>query len=177
MKKQLSNEELVEQIRSGRKVSENMETLYKNNLPLIRQFIRPFIYFEPEQDLLQQAYIGLWTATTHYESGENVRFMTYAQFWIQQDIRRYLENCGSIIRIPPHNRQKVIRYKKLIRDYERDHGREPTDQEAAACLGEKRYNKYNKNHHRRTMKGEHLWNTDIFEYQQKIRMKIGNLKQ
>lgn len=135
MKKQLSNEELVEQIRSGRKVSENMETLYKNNLPLIRQFIRPFIYFEPEQDLLQQAYIGLWTATTHYESGENVRFMTYAQFWIQQDIRRYLENCGSIIRIPPHNRQKVIRYKKLIRDYERDHGREPTDQEAAACLG------------------------------------------
>lgn len=51
MKKQLSNEELVEQIRSGRKVSENMETLYKNNLPLIRQFIRPFIYFEPEQDL------------------------------------------------------------------------------------------------------------------------------
>lgn len=135
LKKQLSNEELVEQIRSGRKVSENMETLYKNNLPLIRQFIRPFIYFEPEQDLLQQAYIGLWTATTHYESGENVRFMTYAQFWIQQDIRRYLENCGSIIRIPPHNRQKVIRYKKLIRDYERDHGREPTDQEAAACLG------------------------------------------
>ena len=135
MKKQLSNEELVEQIRSGRKVSENMETLYKNNLPLIRQFIRPYIYFEPEADLLQQAYIGLWTATTHYESGENVRFMTYAQFWIQQDIRRYLENCGSIIRIPPHNRQKVIRYKKLIRDYERDHGREPTDQEAAACLG------------------------------------------
>ena len=46
-----------------------------------------------------------------------------------------MENCGSIIRIPPHNRQKVIRYKKLIRDYERDHGREPTDQEAAACLG------------------------------------------
>ena len=135
MKKQLSNEELVEQIRSGRKVSENMETLYKNNLPLIRQFIRPFIYFEPEQDLLQQAYIGLWTATTHYENSENVKFMTYAKFWILQDIRRYLENCGSIIRIPPHNRQKVIRYKKLIRDYERDHGREPTDQEAAACLG------------------------------------------
>ena len=82
MKKQLSNEELVERIRSGRKVSENMETLYKNNLPLIRQFIRPFIYFEPEQDLLQQAYIGLWTATTHYENSENVKFMTYAKFWI-----------------------------------------------------------------------------------------------
>ena len=133
--KSRSNEELVREIRAGHNKTKNMELLYSQNLPLIRQFIRPFIYFEPEQDLLQQAYIGLWTATTHYESGENVRFMTYAQFWIQQDIRRYLENCGSIIRIPPHNRQKVIRYKKLIRDYERDHGREPTDQEAAACLG------------------------------------------
>src|SRR5699024_12573876 len=108
LKKQLSNEELVEQIRSGRKVSENMETLYKNNLPLIRQFIRPFIYFEPEQDLLQQAYIGLWTATTHYENSENVKFMTYAKFLILQYIRRYFENSCSLIRIPSHIHKNTL---------------------------------------------------------------------
>lgn len=133
--KSRSNEELVREIRAGHNKTKNMELLYSQNLPLIRQFIKPFIYYEPEPDLLQQAYCGLWEAVQRYESSENALFMTYAQFWIQQDIRRYLENCGSIIRIPPHNRQKVIRYKKLIRDYERDHGREPTDQEAAACLG------------------------------------------
>ena len=46
-----------------------------------------------------------------------------------------MENCGSIIRIPSHNRQKIIQYKKLIREYERDYGRKPIDEEAAACLG------------------------------------------
>ena len=135
MSKKKSNEELVAEIRGGRKVTENMETLYGNNLPLIRQFIRPFIPYEPEEDLLQEAYFGLMEAVRHYESSENVKFMTYARYWIQQDIRRYLESCGSLIRIPSHNRQKVIQYKKLLRDYERDYGREPTDREAAACLG------------------------------------------
>ena len=134
MTKQLSNEELVQKIKSGKNIQENMQKLYENNLPLIKKFIKPYTYYEPEEDLLQEAYLGLWEAMKHYE-GSEVKFMTFARYWIQQDIRRYLENCGSIIRIPPHNRQKVIRYKKLIRDYERDHGREPTDQEAAACLG------------------------------------------
>ena len=135
MTKKLSNEELVARIRAGQNIKGNMQQLYNQNLPLIRQFIRPFLGYEDEADLLQQAYLGLHRSIEMYESSENVKFMTYSKFWIQQDIRRYLENCGSIIRIPPHNRQKVIRYKKLIRDYERDHGREPTDQEAAACLG------------------------------------------
>lgn len=135
MTKKLSNEELVARIRAGQNIKGNMQQLYNQNLPLIRQFIRPFLGYEDEADLLQQAYFGLHRATQMFESSENVRFMTYSKFWIQQDIRRYLENCGSIIRIPPHNRQKVIWYKKLIRDYERDYGREPTDQEAAACLG------------------------------------------
>lgn len=135
MTKKLSNEELVARIRAGQNIKGNMQQLYNQNLPLIRQFIRPFLGYEDEADLLQQAYLGLHRSIEMYESSENVKFMTYSKFWIQQDIRRYLENCGSIIRIPPHNRQKVIWYKKLIRDYERDHGREPTDQEAAACLG------------------------------------------
>lgn len=135
MKKQLSNEELVEQIRSGRKVSENMETLYKNNLPLIRQFIRPFIYFEPEQDLLQQAYCGLWEAVQRYESSENVLFMTYAKYWIQQDIRRYLEDNGSLIRIPSYKRQEIIQYKQFIRNFAREQGRTPTSEEIADFLG------------------------------------------
>ena len=133
--KKVSNEELVEQIRSVRKVSENMETLYKNNLPLIRQFIRPYIYFEPEADLLQQAYCGLWEAVQRYESSENVLFMTYAKFWILQDIRRYLEDNGSLIRIPSYKRQEIIKYKQFIRNFAREQGRTPTTEEIADFLG------------------------------------------
>ena len=76
----MSNEELVEQIRNGYHVTENMQVLYENNLPLIKRFIKPYTYYEPEDDLLQEAYFGLWEAVRHYESSENVLFMTYARY-------------------------------------------------------------------------------------------------
>lgn len=133
--KSRSNEELVREIRAGHNKTKNMELLYSQNLPLIRQFIKPFIYYEPEPDLLQQAYCGLWEAVQRYESSENVLFMTYAKFWILQDIRRYLENSGSLIRIPSHKKQQGIQYKRLLQEYEREYGRPPSDLEAAEDLG------------------------------------------
>ena len=65
MTKKLSNEELVARIRAGQNIKGNMEQLYNQNLPLIRQFIRPFLGYEDEADLLQESYIGLWQAVRH----------------------------------------------------------------------------------------------------------------
>lgn len=42
--------------------------------------IRPFTLYENEEDLLQEAYFGLWEAVQRYETSENVLFMTYAGF-------------------------------------------------------------------------------------------------
>ena len=39
----MSNEELVERIRNGYHVTENMQVLYENNLPLIKKFIKPYV--------------------------------------------------------------------------------------------------------------------------------------
>lgn len=133
--KSRSNEELVREIRAGHNIKSNMEQLYNQNLPLIRQFIKPFIYYEPEPDLLQQAYCGLWEAVQRYESSENTLFMTYSRFWILQDIRRYLEDNGSLIRIPSHRRQQIVKYKQFMRDFARERGRAPTSEEIADFLG------------------------------------------
>lgn len=135
MTKKLSNEELVTRIRAGQNIKGNMQQLYNQNLPLIRQFIRPFLGYEDEADLLQESYIGLWQATLHYEISENVLFMTFARYWIQQEVRRYLENSGSLIRIPSHKKQQGIQYKRLLQEYEREYGRPPSDREAAEDLG------------------------------------------
>ena len=133
--KSRSNEELVREIRAGHNIKSNMEQLYNQNLPLIRQFIKPFIYYEPEPDLLQQAYCGLWEAVQRYESSKNTLFMTYSRFWILQDIRRYLEDNGSLIRIPSHRRQQIVKYKQFIRDFMGEQGRTPTSEEIADFLG------------------------------------------
>lgn len=133
--KKLSNEELVARIRAGQDIKTHMQQLYNENLPLIRKFIKPFLPYEEEADLLQQAYFGLHRATQMFESSENVRFMTYSKFWIQQEVRRYLENNGSLIRIPSHKKQQGIQYKRFLQEYEREHGRPPSDREAAEDLG------------------------------------------
>ena len=127
----MSNEELVERIRNGYHVTENMQVLYENNLPLIKKFIKPYAYYESEEDLLQEAYFGLWEAVRHYESSENVLFMTYARYWIKQSVQRYMENSGSVIRISSAYRQKIARYKKTVQEFEQTYGHTPTDEEIA----------------------------------------------
>lgn len=131
----MSNEELVAEIRSGYSVSDNMQLLYENNLPLIKQYVKPYSAFEPMDDLLQEAYFGLWEAVQHYESAENVKFMTYAGYWIRQSVQRYLEKCGSTVRIPSRIRQRMTHCRRAIERIEQEQGRESTVAEIAALMG------------------------------------------
>lgn len=109
----MTNEQIVTEIRNGYSVTDNMQLLYESNLPLIKRFLKPY---EPIEDLLQEAYFGLVEAVQHYETSKNVRFMTYAEYWIRQSVQRYLEKCGSDIKIPSHTRQKIARYKKTVQE-------------------------------------------------------------
>ena len=129
------NESLVEKIRGGFCVTENMQSLYENNLPLIKKFIKPYTAYECEADLLQESYFGLWEAVQHYETSKNVRFMTYAEYWILLAVRQYIEKCGSTIRIPNYERQKMLRCKRAIDQIRQEQGRESTAAEIAAFIG------------------------------------------
>jgi len=130
----LTNEQIVSEIRNGYSVTDNMQLLYESNLPLIKRFLKPYTAYECESDLLQESYFGLWEAVKHYETDKNVQFMTYAEYWIKQSAQRYLEKCGSTVRIPSHTSQKIVRYKKTIQKLEQEQSREPTADEIAAFM-------------------------------------------
>lgn len=130
----MTNEQIVSKIRNGYSVTDHMQLLYESNLPLIKRFLKPYTVYEPMEDLLQEAYFGLIKAVQHYETSKNVRFMTYAEYWIRQAIQRYLEKCGSTVRIPSHVRQKIARYKKTVQELEQTLGRVPTDNEIAGKM-------------------------------------------
>lgn len=57
--------------------------------------------------------------------------MTYAGYWIRQSAQRYIEKCGSVVKIPTATRQKIIRYKKIVQKLVQEKSRIPTDQEIA----------------------------------------------
>lgn len=127
----MTNEQIVTEIRNGYSVTDYMQLLYESNLPLIKRFLKPYTAYEPMEDLLKEAYFGLVEAIQHYETSKNVRFMTYAEYWIRQAVQRYIEKCGSTVRIPSHTRQKIARYKKTVQELEQRLGRVPTDNEIA----------------------------------------------
>lgn len=131
----MSNEEIVKQIKDKKNTADNLEYLYTKNLPLIKRIIRPYANIEDEEDLLQECYFGLVKAVENYETDENVKFMTYAAFWLKQACMRYIENCGRSVRLPAQLYQDIIRYKKAITELSHDLGRYPEDAELLKYLG------------------------------------------
>lgn len=103
----MTNEELVKEIQSGINQQENMKQLYFQNIGLLRSICLKFAHNEEMEDLLQEAFFGLYEAVKHYESDSDVLFMTYAPYWIRQRLRFYTINSGHLIRIPAHALGKV----------------------------------------------------------------------
>lgn len=56
----MTNELLVEKIQAGINITENMKLLYENNLPLIKQFIKPYVAYESADDLLRKPFSDYW---------------------------------------------------------------------------------------------------------------------
>ena len=131
----MTNEQLVEQIRNGYSVTDNMQLLYEQNIALIKHFIKPYTAYAELNDLLQESYFGLWNAVQHYECSENVSFMTYARYWIRQSVQMHVENCGSLIRIPNNMQHNIIRYKHVLARLTHTLGVVPTDSDIATDMG------------------------------------------
>lgn len=130
----MTNEQIVSEIRNGYSVTDNMQSLYEKNMPFIKMIIKPFTAYEVLEDLLQEAYIGLWEAVQHYDASENVSFITYASYWIKKAVIRYIENNGTLIRLPSYIRHKILRYKKAVYELEQELGRIPDNKEIADRL-------------------------------------------
>lgn len=130
----MTNEEIVEKIRNGNSVRENMQLLYEQNRPLIKRIIKPYTAYEEAEDLMQESYFGLWEAVWHYKTSENVLFMTYAPFWIKRSVEHYVEKCGSLVRVPRSIRQKKIHYNKTVQQLMQELLRTPTDKEVAESM-------------------------------------------
>ena len=130
----MTNEELVDEIQSGRNVRENLGLLYEQNERLIIKLVQPYSEFCELDDLKQEAYIGLQKAAERYD-GISSAFSTYAGYWIRQSAQRYVENTGTSKRIPVITRQRIRKVSRF-RDQFRmmNGGAEPSDDEICSAL-------------------------------------------
>ncbi len=131
----MDNEQLAARIQAGEDVANNMLALWRNNRGIICRMARKYGRGVEQEDLEQEGYIALCDAAAHYDAGEGVPFVNYAAYWIRSRMRRYVENCGGMVRIPVHAAESVQRYKRTVREFAALYGREPTDEETGALLG------------------------------------------
>src|SRR4051794_22443933 len=124
----------------GRRVQQNdkvaLEELVKANLRFVVSYAKRYrnahVLF---LDLINEGNIGLIHAAKKYDPDKNVKFITYAVWWIRQSILHALSEQGGAFRLPPKRANLMYRLEKAIGSAIKEGSHMPTPQELADELG------------------------------------------
>ena len=111
------------------------DQLFEAYLPMAHLVARKFTGRGVErEDLEQVAAMGLLKAMERFDPGLSFRFVTYAVPTITGEVRNYLRDKGSLMRLPRDGRQRLYALSRERQRFENQHMRAPTAAELAECL-------------------------------------------
>lgn len=98
--KQLTREEEYELTRRIRRGDDGArQELSMANLPFVVSVAKKYVHSGVRlEDLVQEGNVGLMKAIEHFDPKKNVRFATYAVWWIRAYITRFLKDTRSQVR-------------------------------------------------------------------------------
>ncbi|MEW2620731.1 sigma-70 family RNA polymerase sigma factor [Streptomyces sp. NPDC048106] len=130
-----TREELESLVEAGERAK---DVFIRSNLRLVvavaRRYPRSGL---PLLDLIQEGNAGLVRAVEKFDYRKGFKFSTYATWWIRQAITRSIADQSRTIRLPVHLVEELGRIRRVQREFNREHGREPEPAEIAAELGSK----------------------------------------
>jgi len=113
-----------------------MEQLVEGYLPLSRAIARKFTGRGVEQDDLEQvAAMALMKAIDRFEPDRGLKFTTYATPTIAGEVRNYLRDKGSLLRVSRDARSRLYQMQQIRDRLTQQLQREPTLKELAAGMG------------------------------------------
>ena len=108
-----------------------MEMNLRLVIPTAKRFQRPGMEL---MDLIEEGNLGLLQAIDKFEPEKGYRFSTYAVYWIEQYIRKYIEEQSGSIKIPSHAWGNLKRWFRAWNELKEANGRDPSLNEMAAEL-------------------------------------------
>jgi RNA polymerase primary sigma factor len=115
---------LSKRVMRGDKIAR--ESLINSNLRLVVKIARGYLTHDMELlDLIQEGNLGLIKAAEKFDFRKNVRFSTYASFWIKQSIARALSNKSRMIRLPHRKEEKLRKISKASQKLSKVNGSVP----------------------------------------------------
>ena len=125
--------ELWQKARKGDKKAEN--ALLKMHLrlvvPIAKRYLRKGIDL---MDLIEEGNLGLLQAVQRFDPKKGFRFSTYAVHWIEQYIKKWVDEQISAIKLPPHAWDNLRGWMKTWDKLKLELGREPTLREMSIKL-------------------------------------------
>ena len=124
---------LWKQVKRGNKAAKNqiMESNLRLVVPTAKRFLRPGMDL---MDLIEEGNLGLLQAVEKFDPAKGYRFSTYAVYWIEQYIRKYIEEQSGSIKIPSHAWGNLKRWFKAWNNLKDENGRDPSLREMAQEL-------------------------------------------
>ena len=124
---------LVQQALEGAKA---WVELVERNLRLAARFAaHHFSHGLEDEDVVQEANLGLAQAASRFDPRQGTRFSTYATWWIRQATSRGLATSSRAVRLPHNKHDALTKLHGTRAHLQGELGRDPTEEELAQALG------------------------------------------
>lgn len=126
---------LSRRIQSGDELAR--QKLIEANLRLVVKISKSYVTSDVNfLDVIQEGNLGLIKAAEKYDHKKNVRFSTYAAWWIKQSIVRALSKKRRTIRLPHRKEELLKNIQKTYYLLNQEFSRKPSISEIAYDLNE-----------------------------------------
>jgi len=121
---------LTRRIRNGDQKA--MERLINANLRFVVSVAKQYQYQGlPLADLINEGNVGLIKAASRFDETRGFKFISYAVWWIRQNILQAIAEHGKLIRLPMNKFNMFARLKTESEQFEQTYEREPSVSELA----------------------------------------------
>ena len=109
--------------------------IVEDSMPLVKRIANSVQAGISAEDLIQVGSIGLIKAIEFFDPDKNVKFRTYATYFIRGEIKHYLRDKASMIKAPRELQELVFKISNAIKELKEQGYYEPTEEQIAKLTG------------------------------------------